>query len=185
MVNVYGTIKIVSDKDNSYVYDGRGSLAGPQIGDLRYSYSVLPTGKKATVFGKLSDGMIEAHHSENEGRLYRIFKGSNGDANAVLRGEYSSSGWFGKIGSFLLMWLGLAMILKPLSVVMELIPVIGKLGKSVLGVITFTVALILTIVASFVFSVIQSWIGLAIIAVIAIGVGLYLNAKKGTVAVKK
>jgi len=185
MVNIYGTIKIVSDKDNSYVYDGRGSFTDPQIGDLRYSYSVLPTGKKATVFGKLSDGMIEAHHGESEGKLYRIFQGSNGDAHTVLRGEYSSSGWFGKIGSFLLMWLGLGLILKPLSVVMELIPVIGKLGKSALGAITFTVSVILTVVASVVFSIIQSWIGLAVIAVAAIGIGIYLNTKKGALAAKK
>ncbi|MBA4337075.1 hypothetical protein C0416_04890 [bacterium] len=185
MVNIYGTIKISSDKDNDYIFDGRGSFESPQVGDLRYTYSVLPVGKKMTVFGKLSNGMIESHHGENEGKLYRIFKGSNGDSKAVLRGEYSSSGWFGRIGSFLLMWLGLSLILKPLSVVMELIPVIGKLGKSALGAITFTVTLILTVVASLVFSVIQSWIGLAVIAAAAIGVGLYLNAKKGTLAVKK
>ncbi len=116
---------------------------------------------------------------------FRIFKGSKGDAQAVLRGEYNTSGWFGKIGSFLLMWLGLGLILKPLSVVMELIPVVGKLGKSALGIISFTVALILTIVASFVFSIIQSWVGLAVIAAIVIGVVMYLDAKKGKLAVSK
>ncbi len=69
MVNIYGTIKLVPDKDNSYIFDGRGSFQDPQIGDLRYSYSVLPAGKKATVFGKLSDGTIESHHGENEAKL--------------------------------------------------------------------------------------------------------------------
>lgn len=176
--DIYGYAEIVSDKDRDYIFDGYGTLEDPDVGDIRYSYSVLHTGKRATVFGKLSDGMIEAHNGEQEGKVYRIFSGSKGDAQSVLKGEYETAGWAGKIGSFFLMWIGLLLILKPLTVSLELIPFLGKLGKSALGIITFVIALILTMVSSFIFSMVQSVLGLVVIAVVVIAVGIYVNTMK-------
>ena len=105
--------EIVSDKDHDYIFDGYGSLENPEVGDFRYSYTILPVGEKVTVFGELSDGTIQAHSDEQGRKIYRIFKGSKGDAKAALKSEYETVGWAGRIGSFFLMWIGLLLILKP------------------------------------------------------------------------
>ena len=170
--------EIVSDKDHDYIFDGYGSLENPEVGDFRYSYTILPVGEKVTVFGELSDGTIQAHSDEQGRKIYRIFKGSKGDAKAALKSEYETVGWAGRIGSFFLMWIGLLLILKPLTVALEALPILGKLGKSALGIITFVLALVLTIVSSFVFSIVQSVLGLVIIAAIVVAVGIYVNTKE-------
>jgi len=173
-----GGAQVVSDKEHDYIFEGYGTFENPEVGDIRYSYSVLPSGEKVTVFGKVDGTAIERHSGEQNGKIYRIFKGSKADALDVLKGEYKTAGWAGKIASFFLMWIGLMLILKPLTVSLEIIPIIGKLGKSALGVITFTLALILTVVSSVVFSIIQSVVGLVVIAVVVVGAGIYVNTTK-------
>ena len=178
IVDIYGYEKIDSDGENYYVFDGYGTLQDPEVGDMRYSYFVLPAGEKVTVFGKLDGDSLVSHDGEQEKKTYRIFKGTKSDAKEVLKGEYNAIGWIGKIASFFLMWIGLMLILKPLTVALEIIPVLGKLGQSALGIITFVVALILTFVASFIFSVVQSTIGLIVIAAVVIAIGIYVNTMK-------
>lgn len=185
VADIYGYAEIVSDKSKDYIFDGYGTLDDPEVGDLRYSYSVLPAGERVTVFGKLSDGMLEAHNGEQEKKVYRIFKGSKSDAQDVLKGEYEALGWAGKVGSFFLMWIGLLLILKPLSVSLEIIPILGKLGKGALGIITFVLALILTFISSFIFSMVQSVVGLIVIAAVVIAVGIYVNTMKQSLPTKQ
>ncbi len=176
-VTLDGYQEIVSDDDYDYIFDGYGTYDKPEIGDIRVRYSVLKPMDEVTVFGRVADEKIGPHHGEAENKLYRIFKGTKEDAMAALQGEYRAAGWFGRIGVFIMMWIGLLMILSPLSTSMELIPFLSDVGKGALTFITFVIALILTIVGTFVFSILHNTVGLLIVIVIAGAIGFYIYTK--------
>lgn len=173
--------QIVSDDDYDYIYDGYGTYEEPEVGDYRIKYSVLPEGEKVTVFGRLSDSEIEKHHSKSESKLFRLFMGEKEDAIAVLASEYEVSGWMYKISGFLLMWIGLMLMLKPLTVAVEIIPFLSKMGKTAIGIATFAVALLITVIAYLILSIFHSVIGVIVILLIVVGVWAYLNFTKSKI----
>jgi len=162
-----------------YIYVGRGSWDKPVVGDVRISYEVIPLGDKVTVFGMLDDDEIVQHYDPEKKELFRIFQGVKQNAAAKLSMEYGTAGWMGRIIGFLVMWIGLMMILKPLSVSFELIPFVGDIGKKALGIVTFVIALIITIVSYLIMAILHSTIGLVLIALFALAIVgyMYMNKK--------
>jgi hypothetical protein len=176
-VTLDGYQEIISDDDFDYVFDGYGSYDKPEIGDIRVRYSVLSPMDEVTVFGRAADEKLGPHHGEAEKKLYRVFKGTKEDAMSALQGEYRAAGWFGRIGVFILMWIGLMMILSPISTSLEIVPFLSDIGKGALTFIAFVIALVLTIVATFVFAILHNTVGLIIVIVIAGAIGFYLYTK--------
>jgi hypothetical protein len=172
----YETLDALDGK--TYIYDGYGTLAEPEIGSIRISYNVIPSGKKVTVFGKVDGKEFTYHSGEKEKELYRMFYGTKDDAMGELKGEYNMWGWIYKVLGFLVMWLGLSMILSPLSTVMEIIPIIGGMGKSAIGVVTFVAAIILTFITSFILSVLHSIVGVILLILVVIAIGFFVNNMK-------
>lgn len=168
--NVY--LDSYSEIIDNHVFVGYGSYSDPDIGDMRIGYSVVPTGDKATVFGRPDGKKIDPHHGENEKGLYRIMWGTVDDAGTKLKEEYKTQGWMYRIGGFLMMWIGLLLIFKPLTVAFELLPFVSKLGKAAVSAVTFLVALILTTIVSTVSMVLHNPIGIAAIVVVVVG-GIY------------
>ncbi|MFC1655986.1 TMEM43 family protein [Patescibacteria group bacterium] len=185
IIDSYLYIDSVSDGDKDYIFDGYGEYGDPEIGDVRISYSVLEPIDEVTVFGRPDGDKLRQHHGEKESGLYRVFEGTKYDAISTLKGEYKAAGWMGRIFGFIVMWIGLMLILKPLSVSLEVIPFVANLGKSTLAVIAFVTALILTAIASFVLSILNGVGGLIAIAVVVVLIGLYLNTKKQEANTKK
>lgn len=169
--------QIIKDDKYDYIFDGYGTYEEPEIGDLRIRYEVLEPMDEVTVFGRVADEKIGPHHGEAEKKLYRVFKGTKEDAMSVLKGEYTAAGWMGRIGGFILMWIGLMFILSPLSTAMELIPFLREIGKGALTMIAFVIALILTIVATIAFAILHNTVALIIIIVVAAAIGYYLYTK--------
>jgi len=91
----YETIEIFDGK--TYIYDGYATISEPEIGSLRISYNVLPSGKTVTVFGKADGKEVIAHTGEKEKDLFRMFYGTKDDAVKVLKDEYNLWGWIFKI----------------------------------------------------------------------------------------
>ncbi|MBU1445771.1 TMEM43 family protein, partial [Patescibacteria group bacterium] len=172
-----------SNEGVDYIYIGRGSWGEPVVGDIRISYSVIPSGKKVTVFGMIEDEEIVQHYDHEKQELFRIFLGVKQNAAATLSGEYGAAGWMGRILGFLVMWIGLMMTLKPLSVSFELIPFVGDIGKKALGIVTFVIALLITIISYLIMAILHSVLGLVLVALAAIAIVgyLYMNRR----AVKK
>lgn len=168
---------------DDYLFRGYGTLQEPEVGDVRISYSVVKPGQKATVFGRPDDIILEAHHGENEKGLYRIFWGTKDDAISVLRNEYNASGWTWRIIGFFVMWMGLLLIFKPLTVAFEALPLISKLGKSAVSAVTFLAALILTTVTTLISMVLHNPFGVALIIIAIVAGGYFLMRKKQNIIV--
>jgi hypothetical protein len=67
------------------------------------------------------------------------------------------------------MWFSLLALFGPISVIMDFLPIFGAISRSVIGVITFLVAFVLTIMTILVSILLHSFIGLIIALVIIIG----------------
>lgn len=168
---------------DSYIFIRKsesGTFESPQIGDLRISYSVLHPNFDGTIFGKLNGNKIDPYFDKDGNRLYRLFAGTREEGIATFRSEYTTLLWILRLVGFLMMWFGLMALFGPISVLMDILPIFGALSRSLIGVITFLVALVLSIVTIIVSAIIHNLIALIIVlvATIAVIVFFFLKMKK-------
>jgi hypothetical protein len=164
-----------------YLFKGTGSLSEPEVGDLRISFGAIPSGKKATVFGKLIGSAIEPYLIKGETKFYRAMYGTRDEAIAQLKTEYKVAGWVGRIIGFLMMWIGMLLLLGPISTVLDVLPFLGSASRFVVGLLTFPIALVLSIITIVISMIAHNLIALIIVlAVIGGGVFLLLKRKKKT-----
>ena len=168
--------------NEQFLFKGTGTISSPVVGDLRVSYSVVHSPlENATIFGKLdlANSAITPFYAEKNTELYRVFEGSRDTAISTMKSEYTMWLWIFRGIGFALMWLGLMSILGPISVFLDVLPILGTIGRGGIGFITFIVSLVLSAVTILVSIIIHNVIALAIVilAVIA-GVIWYLKSKK-------
>jgi len=156
--------------DGSFIYFGT-SYAQPGLGDMRVSYDVVKSGNLVTAFGKI-EGNSLATYFEGEKSLYRAFYGTKEEAMAKMHGEFVMFLWLMRIVGFFLMWMGLSMIFSPISAVLDFLPFIGGMSKSVISGITFVVALLLTVVTVLVSKVVHNPL-IMVVVVLILSAGVY------------
>lgn len=174
--------------NDSYIFikkSADGTFDSPQIGDIRVSYHVLRPGFDGTIFGKLSGSKIDPYFDQDGNNLYRLFIGTRDQAISTLHTEYTTLLWILRLVGFLLMWFGLSALFGPISVLLDFLPIFGAISRSVIGVATFLVAFVLTIVTIFVSMIAHSLIALIIALVLTVGaiiafVVMWKNKKKAS-----
>jgi len=167
---------------SDYVFKGSGSYANPRIGDLRISFEGVHAGIKVTLFGKLDGKEIVTYYHKGKTRLYRAFTGTKDEAIVQLKTEHKVMGWILRIIGFVLMWIGLSLILGPISAFLDVLPFLGKVGRGIIGVITFVIALVLSLITILVAMIFHNTIALILLIIIVIVViYLLVGRKKKTV----
>ncbi len=128
---------------NTYFH---GDAANPQVGAVRVSYGIIkPT--DISVIGKQDAGAVQTYFTKN------------GDINLLEMGNVSADGmfasvesenkiitWLIRVGAFICMWIGLSLILGPISVFGDVIPFVGNILGAGIGLVTGVVALVLTLI---------------------------------------
>ncbi len=156
-----------------YVSTGWGSLSSPEIGDMRISYSAVPSGQDLTVMGKLEKGKLTPFLNDDKKTLYRAFTGTLEDAVATLNQEHTTMTWILRLVGFLMMWGGLSAIFAIFSTVFAVIPFLGKVTGALIQAVTFVVALVLSILTILVSMLFHNIYAVVAIVVLAIGFGIY------------
>ncbi len=141
---------------SDYVYTGHGTLASPQLGDMRVSYTGLADNTTLTAMGSQNDTMISSYYDAGGHKLYRLFQGSLGDAVATLHKEYVLWIWIFRAIGFLMMWIGLMLFFGPISVILDVLPVFGGISRGAIGFLTFLLSVILSGVAILVSIILHS-----------------------------
>jgi hypothetical protein len=159
--------------EGEFLYLGAGSLTAPAVGDVRVTYTVLPVGTDVTVFGQQTGTQLAPYTDRQGHRLYRMFAGTRDEAVAMLHSESNTARWILRGVGFLMLWIGLALLFGPISVLMSVIPPLGEIGSSVIGGITFVVAVVLTLVTVLVSSLAHSPFALVVLLVIAVGAAAF------------
>jgi hypothetical protein len=126
-----------------YLYSGSTSLASPQLGDERVSFKALPSGTNVTIFGQSNNGTLAAYTDPNNHTLYRLLDGDRQTAIATMHNQYQTTAWILRAVGIGLIWIGLMMLLAPLDVLLDFLPIAGSIGRALSGIITFPIALVL------------------------------------------
>lgn len=166
---------------DTYLFIGAvagSTITNPVIGDTRISYKGLNSGASGTVLGKLSASSIVPFMGKSDTKIYQFFAGTKDEAVAAMHTQYTTSTWLLRLVGFLIMWFGLMMMVDVASVLLDVLPMLGTVSRSIVGVITFVIALLLSVVTIIISSVVHSLIALVLLLVVAIVVALVLMKKK-------
>ncbi len=120
--------------------------ANPTVGDTRISFAVAKPGEITVVSGQ-------------SGSTFSAFKVKTGTIELVSSGKKTSDEmftaaeegnatmtWILRLVGFMLMFIGLGMIFKPLSVIADLIPFVGSIIGTMSSVVAFLIAAPLTFI---------------------------------------
>lgn len=171
-----------AQKIGDEVFMGTGTPDVPVVGDIKVSWDALPSGRNVTIFGDATGGRLGVHMHKEEERFFRALPGSRGEALAELKSEYKAMGWMGRIGGFLMMWIGMTMVFAPLHGIMDILPFMGKVSRGLVGCITFPVALILSSIAIVISMLLHSIVAMILVTAIIGGVGFFFWKKKQAAA---
>ncbi len=131
--------------ESGFLVKRRGAISGPQIGDLRISYSAVPNNLDVTLFAKADGGRLTGW-AEQGVTLYRAFTSGRDEAIATMHHEYQMQLWMMRLVGFGLLWAGLMLAVSPLTAVLNLVPLLGRIGGFVVGLVVFAVALALAVI---------------------------------------
>jgi len=136
--------KVVGDQ----IYYGADS-ANPQIGDVRISYTYAPTGDISILAQQAGDTFTT--YQAKKGTLNVLQAGIH-SADAMFKAEEAANknlSWILRAVGAIVMFIGFSMVLKPLSVVLDVIPFLGNVAEMGTGLIAFllTVVIAPTVIA--------------------------------------
>ncbi len=163
----------------NFVFVGKGSMTKPELGDVRLSFSVVPSGTDVTAFGAANGTSIVGYVDEGTGKeLFLVYPGTKAQAVKALHDEFTMWTWILRFLGFFMMWTGLSGLVAVVSVLLDVLPILGDVSRAVTGIITFVIALVLSIVTILVAMIFSSPIALVIVALLAIGGGWWWIQKK-------
>ncbi len=157
--------------NSSYVFVQRsegGTFARPEVGDLRVSYTILKPGFDGTLFGKLNKGTIDSYTDEKGNQLYRVFVGSREQAIGTLHSEFTTLLWILRLVGFLMMWFGLFLLFEPFAVLLDILPVLGTISRTLIGIVTLFGALILSVATIVISAIIHNYLAPLIALIIGV-----------------
>lgn len=163
--------------DGNYLYAGKGSVATPDVGDVRVSFLAVRSGTAVTAFGKLEATSLTPYF-QGKTKLYRALDGNRDEALATLATEYKTVGWLMRLLGFLMMWIGLALFFGPINALLKVVPLMGSIGKGLVGFAMFFVALVLSAVTIVVALIAHSIIALIIALVVVTGLIVFFVRKR-------
>jgi hypothetical protein len=114
----------------------------PEIGDLQISFKIIKPANVSIVAQQLGDS-FSAYQTKAGSDIDLLQMGLQ-DANTMFSAAQSENTvitWAIRIGGFLLMWIGLSLIFKPLSVLAAVLPFLGNLLAMGTGLFAFLLSL--------------------------------------------
>lgn len=165
----------------------KSTFSAPAVGDIRISYSYVPSDQQVTVLGKLNGERISPFYTNKGDNLYRAFIGSPDSAVQTLSNEHTFSTWMWRIIGFLMMYAGLNSMIGFVSVLLDVLPFLGSVSRGLLKLATGVIAFVLSLVTIIVSAILHNiWAVLIVLALtIAGGYSLYKKKKEADAQPKK
>lgn len=164
----------------NYIFIGKGTLTEPQIGDIRISFKGVPTGRYATLFGRLEGGKIVPYYYKGQHQLYRVFFASREEAIKQLAKEHKALVWVFRLVGFVVMWLGLILLFSPLNVLFDVVPLLGRVSRTIIAIIMFFVAFLFSLVTIVISNLFHNILVLALVLFTIGGFMILWVSKKKT-----
>jgi hypothetical protein len=149
----------------------------PEIGDMRIRLQVVRD-QPVSLLARQIDNTFEAHTTSRGTTIQRLMPGLlSADAmfEQMVR-ENTIMTWGLRVGGVLLMVIGFGLILKPIRVAFDVLPILGSLAGAGIGVVSLVLGLVLSLT-----TVALAWLfyrPLMSIVLIAVCVGIVYLARK-------
>ncbi len=156
--------------------------SSPAVGDTRISFQVVEPGPRSLIARQVGD-TFEAYPTEAGDDILLVDEGTH-SAEAMFKSAQDANRvmtWILRAVGFILMFLGLLMVFKPIAVFADVVPLVGTLLGAGLGFFSFLTAFFLSLV-----TIAISWIvvrpllgiGLLVVALGAIAWLISVGVKK-------
>lgn len=171
--------------DGRYLTDAT-NFHDPAIGDIRISFRHSNT-NTASAIGQQHGSTIVPYTSRNKTSISRVFPGSMTKIEMVdeLRRENTVMTWILRIIFTMLVCIGFTMIMTPLTVLVGVIPFLGKISRGVASFVGVLLGVALSaIVIAISWILVRPLIGLALLAVAAgfVAMIMFFRKKKTNLA---
>lgn len=158
-----------------------------QILDLTEIYSLDEDETKESIEAVLpADSLIVVGEIYNNridgGDPFIVTNKSNQALTDSLKASEKTTWWLLKLATLLLFSFGLYLMLGPLLLLLDIIPVLGKIGKSGLLIVCLIIGLIFTVLSSL---IIAFWYVILIILIALVGYLLYMKNQKSVAPEQK
>lgn len=172
---------VISDGTLYYSAKAKPAVDSPRVGDYRFSYSFTGPKKEVSVMAKQVSKTFEAYTAKN-GKSFEILKDGIHTAAAIIAMERQANAiftWIFRAIGFIMMFIGLTLIIKPLRTVLAVLPFLAKFFDAVSGFALFVAALILSLVTiAIAWVVARPIVGIGILVVVAAIIIAALALKK-------
>jgi hypothetical protein len=159
----------------------KGSPSAPTVGDVRVSFLAVYPCDISLVSRQVKD-TFEPYTASNGGTIELLELGTS-SAEAMFQKAKQSNilmTWLIRLGGFILMFIGLSLIAKPLSVMADVLPIAGTIVGAGTGFVAFAISLVcslLTIAVAWI--IYRPVIGIILIAVAGGAAFLVISKMKG------
>ena len=173
-----GTIYIPNRETRDNEKNNRDVASQPRVGDMRVNFSVVYPHDISIVAKQKGDTFV-GYLAKTKKKIDMLSDGVKDAAEMfeAARSANTMMTWIVRLVGFLLMFFGLSMVLKPLSVLADVLPILGNIVEIgtglVAGVIAFVCALV-TIAIAWIFY--RPVLGILLLA--AAGAAIFLLWKK-------
>lgn len=148
----------------SEVYVGDEPLK-PEIGDLKVTFQVVPEGEVSAI-GQQQSGTIVPYTTSNRGSIALLSRGVKGADQMFERARSGNRTmtWILRLVGFVAIWSGFAMVLRPLSVLADVIPAVGNFVEAGTGIIAgLGAAFVSLVVVAIGWIFYRPWLGILIL----------------------
>ncbi len=146
-----------------------GDPLNPQVGDVRISFDYVPAGE-ISVVAQQNGNSFTGFKTEYDTTILLVDRG-NKPAEQMFQAAQDANvtrTWLVRLGGIVIMFIGLMMLMKPLSVLGDVLPMLGDIVGFGLGIIAGGLSLLISMIV-----IALAWIAYRpVLAIILIGVGV-------------
>jgi Transmembrane protein 43 len=160
----------------------------PEIGDMKISFQVAYAPEMVSIIAQQVNGTLSTYVGENDTEIVKLAYGTVSADNMIKLAleENGSQTWILRGLGILFCIIGLLLILKPLSVIMDVLPILGSItnfGTVILSVILGLILMLTTISIAWLFY--RPILSISLFAVIVpLFIYLYRRGKKKDTTMK-
>lgn len=155
----------------------------PQIGDVRVRFEYVPEGV-ASIVAQQSGSGFAPYQTKAGNTILLVNSGAKTAAEMFAQAQRENTilTWIVRALGFALMWIGLGLVLRPLSVLLDVLPLLGSIAGLGIGLVTGVVAFFFTAV-----TIALAWLWyrplLGITLLVVAGASIFLLRRDRTPAV--
>ena len=123
-----------------------GNPDNPQIGAMRVTYDIIRPGDYSVIGAQNSNNIGEFLTKHGSIALAEPGILESDVMFQIAEDENTIMTWLLRVGGFVMMWLGLTLVLKPISAFGDIIPFVGSVLQVGIGALTFITSAVLSIV---------------------------------------